>query len=70
MTKKIALAFIIPVKTDMILQYLSEIIATYRKSSTTFVNNSICVLAGWCKADDDFKESLFSICIIVFSLQG
>ena len=56
-----ALAFVAPIKSDVLLLRLPEIIAAYKKGSTITIDNSISVLACLCKAGGDTKELIFSL---------
>jgi len=56
-----ALAYITPIKPEVIFSRLPEIIAAYKKGSVITVDNSISVFAKLCKANSDYLSSIFPI---------
>ena len=56
-----ALAYIAPLKPDLLFEHLPEIITAYEKGSVITVDNSMSVFAGICKANSDYQAKIFPI---------
>ena len=56
-----ALAYITPIKSEVVFRRLPEIIAAYKKGSVITVDNSISVFAQLCKANDNYQTAVFPI---------
>ena len=54
-----ALAYIAPLKPDVLFSRLAEIIAAYKKGSVITVDNSVSVFAELCKAKADYSKKVF-----------
>ena len=56
-----ALAYIAPIKPEIIFRRLHEVIAAYKNGSVITVDNSISVFAQLCKANGDYRTTIFPI---------
>jgi len=56
-----ALAYITPIKSEVVFRRLPEIIAAYKKGSVITIDNSISVFAQLCKANDNYQTAVFPI---------
>ena len=54
-----ALAYIAPVRPEVIFDRLPEIVAAYKNGSVITVDNSISVFAQLCKANSDYRAKIF-----------
>lgn len=62
-----ALAYVAPIKPEVIFNRLSEIVAAYKKGSVITVDNSISVFAQLCKANDKYQTITFPILLDHFA---
>ena len=54
-----ALAYVSPIRSEVIFRRLPEIFQAYESGSVITVDNSISVFAYLCKADEKYKEKIF-----------
>ena len=54
-----ALAYVSPIRSEVIFRRLPEILRAYENGSVITVDNSISVFANLCKADEKYKEEIF-----------
>jgi len=56
-----ALAYIAPIKSDVIFSHLSELVVAYKKGSVITVDSSISVFAYLCRANSAYQVQVFPI---------
>ena len=56
-----ALAYVTPIKSEVIFHRFPEILAAYKKGSVITVDNSISVFALLCQANSDYHAKVFPI---------
>jgi hypothetical protein len=56
-----ALAYITPIKPEIVFEHLSRIVVAYKKGSVITVDNSISVFAYLCRANSNYQSQVFPI---------